>query len=271
MNLVTSEQISLNPERYLTASGFRKPGLVIATTQDELTELAKAKADIVYFAETWCKFPQTGAHIVLRDYQKELLRNFEDKRSNIVSASRQVGVSLMIKVKLLHSFVFGQNISMALIYHKLQIGVGGLEDIQQMYQQLPIWMQSGIVNKSRKMFQTETGNVIFALSNIIAGRSIDIAVLENLDNATFEKAQIALFPAVTATNGQIIISQTGGDCYGFTKIWNDATGGANSFVPTRILWWQVAGRDENWKQQEIKNLGSEELFDQEYNLKFTAK
>jgi hypothetical protein len=37
-----------------------------------------------------------------------------------------------------------------------------------------------------------------------------------------------------------------------------------------VDWWQVPGRDENWKKQEIANLGSEELFNQEYGNQFLS-
>jgi hypothetical protein len=37
-----------------------------------------------------------------------------------------------------------------------------------------------------------------------------------------------------------------------------------------VDWWQVPGRDERWKRQEIANLGSEELFNQEYGNQFLA-
>ena len=42
----------------------------------------------------------------------------------------------------------------------------------------------------------------------------------------------------------------------------------NKFVATRVNWWEVSGRDNDWKEKEIKNLGSKEMFDREYDLKF---
>jgi hypothetical protein len=37
-----------------------------------------------------------------------------------------------------------------------------------------------------------------------------------------------------------------------------------------VDWWQVPGRDEAWRQREIGNLGSQELFNQEYGNQFLS-
>jgi hypothetical protein len=48
----------------------------------------------------------------------------------------------------------------------------------------------------------------------------------------------------------------------------DAVEGKNSYTPLRVDWWQVPGRDDEWKKMTIANLGSEEDFNQEYGLQF---
>jgi hypothetical protein len=56
----------------------------------------------------------------------------------------------------------------------------------------------------------------------------------------------------------------------FYEIYQLALEGKNSFNPIRVDWWQVPGRDEAWRQTEIANLGSEELFNQEYGNQFLS-
>jgi hypothetical protein len=56
----------------------------------------------------------------------------------------------------------------------------------------------------------------------------------------------------------------------FYELYTGALEGKNSYHPIRVDWWQVPGRDDNWKRQEIANLGSEELFNQEYGNQFLA-
>jgi hypothetical protein len=56
----------------------------------------------------------------------------------------------------------------------------------------------------------------------------------------------------------------------FYEIYQLALEGKNSFNPIRVDWWQVPGRDEAWRQTEMANLGSEELFNQEYGNQFLS-
>lgn len=46
----------------------------------------------------------------------------------------------------------------------------------------------------------------------------------------------------------------------------------NIFITTRTYWWEVEGRDEQWKQDRINEMGGNiEWFNQEYDLRFISK
>ena len=63
----------------------------------------------------------------------------------------------------------------------------------------------------------------------------------------------------------IITSTPNGVGNMFYKLWEGAVQGANEFAPFKINWWDVPGRDEEWKKQTIANT-SEAQFRQEYCL-----
>ena len=63
----------------------------------------------------------------------------------------------------------------------------------------------------------------------------------------------------------IITSTPNGIGNMFYKIWEGACQNANEFAPFKINWWDVPGRDEEWKKQTIANT-SEAQFRQEYCL-----
>ena len=46
-------------------------------------------------------------------------------------------------------------------------------------------------------------------------------------------------------------------------MWEDAVNGRSLFTPIRVDWWDVPGRDEEWHQDQLRNM-SEEDFAQEY-------
>lgn len=79
------------------------------------------------------------------------------------------------------------------------------------------------------------------------------------------------YPTVSSSKvSRIIITSTPNGMNKFYELYQGALTGENSFNPVRVDWWQVPGRDEDWKNQEIANLGSEELFNQEYGNQFLS-
>jgi hypothetical protein len=65
----------------------------------------------------------------------------------------------------------------------------------------------------------------------------------------------------------IITSTANGIGNQYEKIWTGAVQGVNEFKPFRVDWWDVPGRDEEWKRQTIANT-SQLQFDQEFGNTF---
>jgi hypothetical protein len=81
----------------------------------------------------------------------------------------------------------------------------------------------------------------------------------------------SIYPTLSSSQiSRIIISSTPNGMNLFYDIYKNAEQGKNEYHPIRVDWWQVPGRDEEWKKREIGNLGSEELFNQEYGNQFLA-
>ena len=79
------------------------------------------------------------------------------------------------------------------------------------------------------------------------------------------------YPTVSSSKvSRIIRTSTPNGMNKFYELYQQALEGKNSFNPIRVDWWQVPGRDEAWRQREIANLGSEELFNQEYGNQFLS-
>lgn len=79
------------------------------------------------------------------------------------------------------------------------------------------------------------------------------------------------YPTVSSSKvSRIIITSTPNGQNKFWEIYQGALTGENTFNAVRVDWWQVPGRDEEWRKNEIANLGSEELFNQEYGNQFLS-
>ena len=80
-----------------------------------------------------------------------------------------------------------------------------------------------------------------------------------------------VYPTLSSSKvSRIIITSTPNGYNKFFEIYDAAEKKLNEFAAFRVDWWQVPGRDEKWKTQETKNLGSEEAFNRQYGNQFMA-
>lgn len=140
---------------------------------------------------------------------------------------------------------------------------------------LPFFMKPGIdtINQSNVKFDSNSrlvGRTTTKKSGI--GLTVNLLYIDefaHINEANLDEFYRAIFPTVTADpNGKIIITSTPNGKNKFWEIWKDAVNRKSSFYPLRVDWWQIAGRDEEWKKKKIADLGSVEDFNQEYGLQF---
>ena len=84
-----------------------------------------------------------------------------------------------------------------------------------------------------------------------------------------EKFYTSTYPVISAgKESRVIITSTAnGVGNPFYNIYEGAKTNKNEYVATRVDWWNVPGRDENWKRQTIANT-SERQFEQEFGNAF---
>jgi hypothetical protein len=81
----------------------------------------------------------------------------------------------------------------------------------------------------------------------------------------------SIYPTLSSSKiSRIIITSTPNGRNKFYDLYMGAILGDNAYHGIRVDWWQVPGRDDAWKAREIANLGSEELFNQEYGNRFNS-
>ena len=86
------------------------------------------------------------------------------------------------------------------------------------------------------------------------------------DAATFYTSTYPVISSGKETK-VIITSTANGVGNMFHKLWEGAVQSTNEFKPFRIDWWDVPGRDDEWKRQTVSNT-SELQFDQEFGNNF---
>jgi phage FluMu gp28-like protein len=134
---------------------------------------------------------------------------------------------------------------------------------------VPFFLQPGTkaLNKGSLEFSNNSRIIAAATSgSSIRGLSVNLLFLDEFafvdDAATF---YTSTYPVVSSgkTSRVIITSTANGIGNIFHKIYEGALQSTNEFKPFRVDWWDVPGRDEEWKKQTISNT-SELQFQQEF-------
>ena len=262
---------------YLGNPNLKKVGTEIQFTKDQIQEYLKCKEDPVYFARNYIKIISLDEGIVpfkMWDFQEELIEKFHEHRFNIAKLPRQTGKSTTCVSYLLHYILFNDNVNVGILANKLSTARDLLGRLQLAYEQLPMWLQQGIVVYNKGSMELENGSKILAAStsaSAVRGMSFNIIFLDEfafIPNHIAEQFFSSVYPTITSgTSTKVIIISTPNGMNHFYKLWVDAQKGRNGYAWNEVHWSKVPGRDAKWKETTIANT-SERQFTQEFECEF---
>lgn len=152
-----------------------------------------------------------------------------------------------------------------------------IDKIMTVYKNLPFFMKPGAINAAKTSLTFDNGVRLFSQATTktaAIGFTIHLLFADefaHIPNNFVTSFYRSVYPTLSSSKiSRIIITSTPNGMNLFYQLYTDALEGKNEYNPMRVDWWQVPDRDEKWKQMEIANLGSEELFNQEYGLQFLA-
>ena len=254
----------------------KKDGVVQEWTKEQVLEYKKCMASPSYFAETYVKVISLDRGLVpfnLYPYQKRMFEHFNNNRFNIVLACRQSGKSISSVAYILWYACFHAEKVIAVLANKGATSREMLGRITLMLENLPFFLQPGCKTLNKGSIDFSNNSRIIAAStsgSSIRGMSVNLLYLDEF--AFVERASefyTSTYPVVSAGKDTkvIITSTANGIGNVFHKIWEGANQGVNEYVPFRVDWHDVPGRDEKWKAETIANT-SVLQFDQEFGNTF---
>lgn len=263
-------------EIYQGNPNIKRDGVVQSFTNHEIMEYVRCSQDPIYFAENYCKVIHLDKGLVpfkLYPYQKQMFKHFNDNRFNIILACRQSGKSISSCGYLLWYALFHSEKKVAILANKGSTAREMLGRIALMLENIPFFLQPGCKAFNKGNIDFSNNSTIFAAStssSSIRGFSINLLFLDEF--AFVEKAAefyTSTYPVISSgeTSKVIISSTANGIGNQYHKLWVAANQGVNEYVPFRVDWWDVPGRDEKWKALTISNT-SELQFNQEYGNTF---
>ncbi len=267
----------MNDNVYLGNPNLKKANTPINFTQDQILEFVRCKEDPVYFAKKYIKIVSLDSGLVpfsLYDFQEKLIRNFHESRFNICKMPRQTGKSTTCVSYLLHYAVFNDNVNIAILANKASTARDLLGRLQLAYENLPKWMQQGIIAWNKGSLELENGSKISAnstSSSAVRGGSYNVIFLDEfafIPNHIADDFFASVYPTISSGQStKVIIVSTPRGMNHFYRMWHDSERGKNEYVPTEVHWSEVPGRDEAWREQTIANT-SEQQFKVEFECEF---
>ena len=262
---------------YLGNPNLKKANTPINFTQENILEFMKCKDDPVYFARKYIKIVSLDSGLIpfsLYDFQEKLIRNFHESRFNICKMPRQTGKSTTCVSYLLHYAVFNDNVNIAILANKASTARDLLGRLQLAYENLPKWMQQGIIAWNKGSLELENGSKISAnstSSSAVRGGSYNVIFLDEfafIPNHIADDFFASVYPTISSGQStKVIIVSTPRGMNHFYRMWHDSERGKNEYIPTEVLWSEVPGRDEAWREQTIANT-SEQQFKVEFECEF---
>jgi hypothetical protein len=266
-----------NKDSYRDNPLLKKAGVEHAYTQEEIDEYIMCSKDPVYFAMKYIKIVNVDEGLMpfrMWEFQKEMIRTYHENRFSITKCPRQVGKTTTSVAYLLWVTLFSSDQNIAVLANKGSLARDILAKYQLAYENLPMWLQQGVVTWNKGNVELENGSKIIAAStssSAVRGGAFNIVFL---DEFAFVPANIAneffnsVYPVISSgKTTKIIIVSTPNGMNLFYKLWMDAVGKKNGYKTFEIHWSMVPGRDEKWKEETIKNT-SEEQFRQEFECEF---
>ena len=264
-------------DAYLGNPNLKKVNTPVEFTKEQIVEFQKCKADPIYFMEQHMKIVSLDEGLIpfsMYGFQKKIVHTIDKNRFTICKLPRQSGKSTTTIAYLLHYAIFNPNSNIAILANKSSTARDILGRLQLAYENLPKYIQQGVINWNKGNIELENKSTIIAAatsSSAIRGGSYNIIFL---DEFAFVPANIAemffssVYPTITSgKTTKVIIVSTPHGMNQFYKLWTDAENKRNDYVPIEVHWSEVPGRDEKWKETTIRNT-SQEQFQQEFECEF---
>ena len=192
---------------YLGNPNLKKVNVPVEFTQEQIQEFDRCSKDPLYFIQNYVKIVSLDEGLVpfkMYVFQKEIVGTIHNNRFTICKLPRQSGKSTTIVSYLLHYALFNPNCNIAILANKSSTARDILGRLQLAYENIPKFLQQGVLNWNKGNIELENGSKIVAAatsSSAIRGGSYNIIFL---DEFAFVPATIAeqffssVFPTISS-------------------------------------------------------------------------
>src|SRR6056300_40744 len=266
-----------NYDHYLGNPLLKKSNVPVEWTKEQIIEYQKCMEDPIYFIQNYIRIVSLDEGLVpfsMFPFQKDMVGTIHNNRFTICRMPRQSGKSTTMVSYILHYVLFNPSMNVAILANKASTARDILGRLQLAYENLPKWLQQGVMSWNKGSLELENGSKIVASStssSAVRGGSFNMIFL---DEFAFVPTNVAsdffssVYPTISSGKStKVIIVSTPNGMNLFYKLWVDAENERNSYNVIDVHWSEVPGRDEKWKEETIANT-SKEQFQREFECEF---
>jgi len=177
--------------------------------------------------------------------------------------------------------LFEEDQRILIVANKEQTAKMILKRIKTAFEMMPNFIKSGAVEYGQTNISLSNGSSIgISTTSSDAGRgeSVNCLVLDELaflDSGLLESFWRSVYPIISSAKTSKILAASTPNGIGnlFHTLWEGSQKKGdewNGWNGERVDWWEVPKRDEKWKDETIRTLGSRDAFAQEYENAFLA-
>ena len=171
-------------DAYLGNPNLKKVNTPIEFTEEQIVEFKRYEEDPLYFIKNYVQIVSLDEGLIpfkTYKFQDKMITNMHENRFTIYKLPRQSGKSTTIISYLLHYAIFNPNSNIAILANKSSTARDILGRLQLAYENLPKWLQQGVINWNKGNIELENKSKIVAAatsSSAIRGGSYNIIFLD---------------------------------------------------------------------------------------------
>jgi len=246
---------------------LRKSNLPFEYSEEELKIHEICMKNKEFFCDNFGKLKdgeKGWTNIVLRPYQRNLLKRYTENLRNIIMFPRQSGKTTTTVLEIVHFAIYNIDKDIVVIAQSDKVVKEILAKIKEAFAGLPFFMQPGFISFNKQGFALDNGcrlSIGIAAESVVQGFALDFLYIDEfayIKASMVEKFWTNIYPTlVNNPKSKCIITSTPNGRNKFYQIWTAAEAKLSRFVPYRIYWHDVPGHDEIFKAETIAEIGIE--------------
>ena len=250
---------------YNRNQNLKAAGVSVAFTQEQVQEYVRCARDPLYFIRNYAKIVSLDDGVVAFDpfpYQERMIRAIHENKNTLGKLFRQAGKSTIVAAYFAWYVLFNDNKTAVILANKQAIAIEIFGRVQFIIENLPQWLQQGVVEWNKKSLVLENGSRCIAAAtsaSAVRGMSVNLLLLDefaHLGPNLADEFIASVFPTLSSSeSSKLVIISTPNGLNHYHKLWVEAKNGNNDFHTVEGRWQENPKRSQKWADEQRKKLG----------------